>query len=95
MVHNYFVYIITNKNRTTLYIWVTNNLLKRIEQHNIGEIDWFSKKYAVNILIYYEKFDYIDKAIEREKQLKKWSRLKKIELIKRSNPNMDELYFDN
>lgn len=95
MVHNYFVYIITNKNRTTFYIWVTSNLLKRIEQHKSGEIDWFSKKYSITILVYYEQFNYIDKAIEREKQLKKWSRLKKIELIKRSNPNMDELYFDN
>jgi putative endonuclease len=95
MVHHYFVYIITNKNRTTFYIWVTSNLLQRIEQHNSGEIDWFSKKYATSILIYYEQFDYIDKAILREKQLKKWSRSKKIELIKRSNLNMDELYFDN
>ena len=57
-------------------------------------IDWFTKKYRVSILVYYEEFQYIDKAITREKQLKWWIRQKKINLIKNSNPTMEELVID-
>ena len=94
MIHKYFVYITTNKYRTVFYIWVTNNLHQRIEQHKLWVIDWFTKKYRVSILVYYEEFQYIDKAIRREKQLKWWIRQKKINLIKNSNPTMEELVID-
>lgn len=91
---NYYIYIITNKNRTTLYIWVTNNLVKRIDQHKLWTLDSFSRNYKLEMLIYYEMYGDIKEAIIREKQLKKRSRIKKIELIKQHNPNLDELVFD-
>ena len=70
----------------TLYVGVTNNLLKRIWQHKQGEMEGFTKRYEVNRLIYFESFDDIRTAINREKQLKGWSRRKKIWLIARVNP---------
>lgn len=91
---NYYIYIITNKNRTTLYIWVTNNLVKRINQHKLWTLDSFSRKYKLEVLIYYEMYGDIKEAIIREKQLKKRWRIKKIELIQQYNPNLDELVFD-
>lgn len=65
-----------------------------MEQHKLWSIDWFTKHYNANILVYYEQFQYIDKAILREKQLKWWTRQKKIDLIKKSNPNMEEIIYD-
>lgn len=94
MTHKYFVYITTNKYRTVFYIWVTNNLTQRIEQHKAWVIEWFTKNYHASILVYYEEFQYIDEAILREKQLKWWIRQKKIDLIKNSNPTMEELVID-
>lgn len=94
MVHQYFVYIVTNKYRTVLYIGVTNNLIKIIEQHKSWTVEWFSSTYHTNILVYYEKFQYIDKAILREKQLKWRSRKKKDELLYQYNPTLEELSFD-
>jgi putative endonuclease len=94
MIYKYFVYIITNKYRTVYYIGVTNNIVKRIEQHRSWEIDGFTKKYNANILVYYEEFQYIDKAILREKQLKWWTRQKKITLIKNNNPNITEIIYE-
>lgn len=91
---NYYVYIITNKNRTTFYIWVTNNLVRRIDQHKQWTLDSFSRKYNLELLIYYESYTDIQEAIIREKQLKKRSRVKKIELIQKHNPNLNELVFD-
>ena len=91
---NYYIYIITNKNRTTLYIWVTNDLVRRIDQHKAWTLDSFSRKYNLELLVYYEAYDDIKEAILREKQLKKRSRIKKIELIQQHNPNLDELIFD-
>lgn len=77
--HNYFVYIITNKNKTVLYIGVTNNLRLRLEQHanNIEKrIPSFASRYKVKFLIYYEEFAWIQEAIAREKELKGWRREK-------------------
>ena len=86
----YFVYILTNKSYT-LYIGVTNNIRKRIYQHRHASIHAFTKKYNINKLIYIEEFRSIIEALDREKQLKNWSRKKKISLIKSINPKFEEL----
>ncbi len=90
---NYFVYIVTNKTRTVLYVGVTNDLLQRIVEHflNDGKQDTFAGKYRCHFLIYYEEFKYITDAIEREKELKKWSRNKKHRLIEAINPTWQSL----
>ncbi|HNN31961.1 MAG TPA: GIY-YIG nuclease family protein [Chitinophagaceae bacterium] len=84
--HNYYVYILTNKNKTVLYIGVTNNLSARLNQHINGIGNIFTSKYKAYFLIYLEHYDFIDQAIAREKQLKGWDRSKKEELIKTKNP---------
>ncbi len=89
MQHNYFVYITTNPDKSVLYIGVTNDLKRRLFEHqeNKGISNAFTSKYYCYNLIYYEHFQQIEHAIEREKQIKKWSRKKKEELIKTLNPN--------
>ena len=71
----YFIYILANKKNGTLYIGVTNSIERRIEEHKIKlNPECFTAKYNVSVLVYYETFQYIDDAIQREKQLKKWNR---------------------
>jgi putative endonuclease len=84
--HNYFIYIVTNKNKTVLYIGVTNDLQRRIYEHENGLTPGFTKKYNCHFLIYYEHFQNIHDAIEREKEIKKLRREKKENLINRFNP---------
>ena len=87
-----FVYIMTNKNRTTLYIGVTNDLCRRIHEHKNHLLkNSFTDRYNLEYCIYYEEFHYIDLAIQREKELKKWNRKKKEDLINRINPEWKEL----
>lgn len=82
-----YVYIMTNKNRTTLYIGVTNDLCRRIHEHKNHLIkNTFTDKYNLEYCIYYEEYPFIDSAIQREKELKKWSRQKKDDLINKRNP---------
>ena len=81
----YYIYILTNKNKTTLYIGVTNNIQRRLTEHQEGIGSKFTKRYSVHHLIYYETFNNISKAIAREKQLKGWSRMKKEKLIETVN----------
>ncbi len=88
----YFVYILASKRNGTLYIGVTNNLLKRVHQHKNDVAEGFTQKYRVHNLVYYEAFNWIQDAIIREKRLKKWKRQWKIELIEKSNPNWDDLF---
>jgi len=91
----YFVYIITNKNNTTLYIGVTNNLIKRVYEHkNKLYKESFSAKYNLKKLVYYEITDDILSAIQREKILKKWKRDWKFKLISDFNSNWNDLYID-
>ena len=85
--HNYFVYIITNKNKTALYTGVTNNLQRRMYEHENGLLSGFSKKYNCHYLIYYEHFQQIKHAIDREKQIKRWRREKKEFIINNFNPS--------
>jgi putative endonuclease len=81
------VYILTNKNNSVLYTGVTSNLKDRIKQHKLKKHpDSFSAKYNLNKLVYYEWFDTIGEAIEREKIIKGGSRKKKLDLIKSTNP---------
>ena len=86
--HQYWVYIVTNPRKTSLYIGVTNDLSRRLQEHfeNRGNVETFAGKYFCYNLVYFDEFKYIDKAIAREKQLKKWSRKKKENLIEMSNP---------
>ena len=88
--HNYFVYILTNRNKTVLYIGVTNDLKNRIQFHrentNLNK-KAFTSKYKCFYLVYYEHFNNIKDAILREKQLKGWLRIKKDNLINNFNPN--------
>ena len=84
--HNYFVYMMTNKNKTVLYIGVTSDLQKRVNEHEHSLIDGFTKKYNCHYLVYYEHFQQVENAIAREKQLKKWRREKKENLIAEFNP---------
>lgn len=81
----FFVYIMTNVSGT-LYIGVTNNLERRVFEHRMKQADGFTRKYNITMLVYCEEFDSIRDAIGREKQLKNWSRAKKVTLIERENP---------
>ncbi len=83
----------TNKGNTALYTGVTNNLPKRIYEHKTKIIEGFTKKYNINKLVYYEEFNNIEEAIKREKQIKGWLRIKKINLIKNNNPEFKEITF--
>jgi len=87
--HLYYVYILTNPERTVLYIGVTNNLEQRLAEHyfNRGKLKTFAGKYYCYNLIYHEEFQYVRETIWREKELKGWSRRKKEDLIKTKNPN--------
>ncbi len=94
MLHSYFVYIVTNENKTTLYIGVTNDIQKRLSQHYFDSQNAkksFAGKYNCFYLVYYEGFDAIESAILREKELKKWRREKKDKLISAFNSNWEFL----
>ena len=88
--HSYYVYIITNKNKTVLYTGITNNLRRRLWEHEQNSIPFRSKtfagRYNTYFLIYYECFGYVQNAIAREKEIKGWRRSKKEDLIKTINP---------
>lgn len=87
-----FVYILFNKRNGTLYIGVTSNLVKRIHEHKTKVVKGFTEKYNTDKLGYFEIYSDIRTAIEREKQLKDYSREKKIELIEKDNPYWNDLY---
>lgn len=87
----YFVYFLSNYSNTTLYIGITSNIRKRVDQHKRKIVERFTEKYNLWKLIYYEIFDNPKTAIAREKQLKKWSRKKKDKLINKMNPERKEL----
>ena len=89
---NYYIYILSNKRNGTLYIGVTSNLIKRIQEHKNKLVDGFTKKYNVDKLVYYEQTEQINSALAREKALKKWNREWKINLIEKENPNWNDLY---
>ena len=88
--HEYFVYVMCS-NSGTLYVGITNSIYRRALEHKQGEIEGFAKKYVCTRLVYYEGFDDVRKAIDREKQLKGWIRRKKIALIESKNPRWADL----
>ena len=89
-IYTFYVYILTNKNRTVLYTGVTNNLKLRLHQHeNKFNPNSFTARSHAHFLIYFEKFGWIQLAIEREKEIKNLSREKKLNLIKELNPNLE------
>jgi len=88
---SFFVYIMANKSRSTLYIGVTNNLTKRVIQHRSETSNGYTKKYHCNRLVYFEQFTHPSDAISREKQLKNWRREKKDALILSTNLCMEDL----
>ncbi|MBB3123356.1 putative endonuclease [Mesoflavibacter sabulilitoris] len=94
--HNYYVYILTNKNKTVLYTGVTNNLQERLHYHNnpLPFSKSFTSKYKCFYLVYYEHFNNVEIAITREKQIKGWLRVKKENLINSFNPNWEFLNND-
>ena len=92
--HLYYVYILTNAHKTVLYTGVTNDLERRCFEHRMKLIKGFTQKYNVDKLVYFEQFDHVDFAIEREKQIKGYSRVKKNTLIGGFNSEWLDLYAD-
>jgi putative endonuclease len=93
-IHIYYVYILTNAHHTVLYTGVTNELERRCFEHRQKKIKGFTRKFNVDKLIYFERFDFIDLAIAREKQIKGYSRMKKVALIDQFNKEWRELCND-
>jgi len=93
MPKQYHVYIMTNRSGT-LYIGVTNDLLRRVHEHKAKRVDGFTKEYKLTTLVYFETGEDIREAITREKQLKGWRRSKKLALINASNPKWNDLSLD-
>jgi putative endonuclease len=89
-----FVYILTNKPRGTLYVGVTNDLARRVHQHREGVLPGFTKRYGLKQLVHFERYDTPALAIQREKNIKHWSRAWKLQLVESSNPKWRDLYSD-
>jgi len=89
----YFVYILASRKHGTIYIGRTNNLARRLFEHQSGEIEGFTKKYGVHRLVWFEVFDELDVCKQREHNLKKWRREWKVQLIEEDNPEWDDLEY--
>ncbi len=89
--YNFYIYIMASPSGT-LYTGMTNDLFRRVSEHKQGKIDGFTKKYSCNKLVYYEHYEYVYDAIDREKEIKKWRREKKQNLIKTLNPHWSDLF---
>ena len=87
-----WVYIITNRPEGTLYVGVTSNIARRAWEHREGVVEGFSKRYGLKRLVYVERHETIEDAIRREKRIKRWPRAWKIDLIRKTNPNLRDLY---
>jgi putative endonuclease len=88
----YWVYVLTNKPRGTLYVGVTNDLVRRTHEHREGLVGGFSKRYQLKMLVHFEHFDGPRLAIQREKNIKHWPRLWKPDLVETTNPQWRDLY---
>jgi len=88
----YYVYILASQKHGTLYIGVTNDLIRGVYEHRTDAVAGFTKRYGVHTLVYFEQTENVEAAIQREKRLKKWSRAWKIKLIEDSNPDWADLY---
>ena len=87
----FYIYILASKRKGTLYVGITNHLLRRVYEHKNNIIKGFSEKYKTHLLVYFESFTFVDSAIRREKQLKWWKRNWKIKLIESDNPEWKDL----
>jgi putative endonuclease len=87
-----FVYFMTNRPNGTLYVGVTSDLVRRVYEHRTGAADGFTKRYGLKRLVYFETYDDIETAIQREHNIKHWSRTWKVRLILADNPEWDDLY---
>jgi len=92
--HSCYVYILTSKRNGTLYIGVTDDIIRRVQEHKNNINEGFTQQYNVHTLVYYEQYGSIESAIIREKRLKKWNRKGKLELIEKVNPEWRDLYED-
>ena len=92
MSKQFYVYIIASKRNGTLYVGVTSDIVKRMREHKEGLVEGFTKQYGVKTLVYYEVHESSQAAITREKQMKRWNRAWKIQLIEKGNPRWDDLY---
>ena len=88
----YYVYILASQPKGTLYVGVTNDLIRRIYEHKNDFVKGFTEKYRVHTLVHYEQFENAEPAIQREKRLKVWHRKWKIRLIEETNPHWEDLY---
>ena len=91
---NYWVYILTNQPRNTLYVGVTNDLVRRTHEHREGLVSGFTRRYKLKMLVYFERFDSPQAAIQREKNIKHWSRAWKRKLVESANPQWRDLFSD-
>lgn len=92
--HSYFVYILASHRNGTLYVGVTNDLVRRVGEHREGKVPGFTKKYGVTMLVWFEQHQYVNDAILREKRIKRWLRAWKLEMIEKMNPQWRDLYLD-
>lgn len=92
--HQYFVYILASQRNGTLYVGVTSDLVRRVQEHREGLVPGFTKRYAVKLLVYFEAHRDINEAILREKRIKRWRRKWKLELIEVQNPQWHDLWID-
>ena len=90
--HTYYVYIMASKRNGTLYIGVTNDLIRRVYEHKNNLVEGFTNKFRVHKLVYWEQSENVDSALQREKQLKKWNRQWKLALIEEHNASWQDLY---
>jgi putative endonuclease len=90
----YYIYILASSRNGTLYIGITNDIARRVWEHKQGLVEGFTKKYGVTILVHYESYAHPQEAIKREKNLKKWKRAWKLQLIEEQNPTWRDLYED-
>jgi putative endonuclease len=91
---SYYVYTLASRIGGTLYVGITNDLIRRVFEHKSKSTPGFTERYDVAKLVYFEQFDDPENAIKREKRIKKWNRAWKIRLIEEFNPNWEDLYAD-
>ena len=94
MMRSYYVYMLASGMRGTLYIGVTNDLLRRVHEHKTDAVDGFTKQYGVKQLVWFDATPDIETAIAQEKRMKRWRRQWKIELVEKANPDWRDLYDD-
>lgn len=92
--HHYFVYILASQRNGTLYVGVTSDLIRRVQEHREGLVPGFTKRHAVKLLVYFEAHRDINEAILREKRIKRWRRKWKLDLIEAQNPQWRDLWID-